>query len=151
MNLLKVFICTSHIQSQRMAKQSQKQPNIHTNELNIMKQRSSYRIETEMDELRFVHVAVIPLKSIPISRHFPELPVISHTFTDLAPTNSADFALTFCWIKLLVFVTMMTSQRALWPMWYKIFESKMLPPIWCQQCWCSCFLKICDKLPWNIN
>ena len=40
--------------------------------------------------------------------------------TDMASTKGIDFALTLCWLLLLVFVTMMTSQRALWPTWYKI-------------------------------
>ena len=39
---------------------------------------------------------------------------------NLAPTNDTDVVLTLFWLSLLVFVTMMTSQRALSPTWYKI-------------------------------
>ena len=45
--------------------------------------------------------------------------------TDLAPTNGTDFALKFYWLSMLPFVTMMTSQRALWPTWYKIWKQNI--------------------------
>ena len=39
---------------------------------------------------------------------------------NVPPTYGTGFALALCWLELLVCVTMMTSQRVLWPTWYKI-------------------------------
>ena len=41
---------------------------------------------------------------------------------NVPPTYGTGFALALCWLELLVFVTMMTSQRVLYPTWYKIGE-----------------------------
>ena len=44
--------------------------------------------------------------------------------TDLAPTNGSDFVPTLCWLYVFLFVSMMTSQKALWGMWDTIRKPK---------------------------
>ena len=39
---------------------------------------------------------------------------------NVPPTYGTGFSLALCWLELLVFVTMMTSQRVRWPTWYNI-------------------------------